>query len=193
MSSMAIAPHIRNRLLLIRLMVTFALIHACIAAPALWQQSVRATVIAPSLALAACLVVLSAIDWLTLRLPDLITLPLLALGLALAAARSPGDLVWHAGSALAGAACLYAAANLHRHWRGRDGLGLGDVKLFAAAGVWVGANGLPSVLLIACLAALAAVLCWQARGRTVGPQTAIPFGPFIALGLWVVWLYGPLA
>jgi leader peptidase (prepilin peptidase) / N-methyltransferase len=63
------------------------------------------------------------------------------------------------------------------------------VKLFAAGGAWVGWAGLPSVLLLAALIGLAAAL---AGGRTLSAVSKLPFGPALALAIWIVWLYGPL-
>ncbi|NEU98610.1 prepilin peptidase [Bradyrhizobium sp. UFLA 03-164] len=67
--------------------------------------------------------------------------------------------------------------------RGVDGLGLGDVKFLAAAAIWVGALGVPTLLLIAALAALAVAGGLQLAGREMKRRTSIPFGPFLALGL----------
>ncbi|WP_349630018.1 A24 family peptidase [Bradyrhizobium tropiciagri] len=66
-----------------------------------------------------------------------------------------------------------------------DGLGLGDVKLLVAAAIWVGALGIPTLLLIAALAALGVAGILQLAGREMKRQTSIPFGPFLALGLLV--------
>lgn len=67
--------------------------------------------------------------------------------------------------------------------RKAQGLGLGDVKFLAAAGPWIGIAGLPSLLLIATLAALAAAGGLQLAGRNMTRQSSLPFGPFLALGL----------
>ena len=64
-----------------------------------------------------------------------------------------------------------------------DGLGLGDVKFLAAASIWVGASGIPTLLLIAALAALGVAGGMQLAGHQMKRQTSIPFGPFFALGL----------
>ncbi|WP_038386670.1 prepilin peptidase [Bradyrhizobium elkanii] len=64
-----------------------------------------------------------------------------------------------------------------------DGLGLGDVKFLAAAAIWVGATGIPTLLLIAALAALVVAGGLQLAGHEMKRQTSIPFGPFLALGL----------
>ena len=67
---------------------------------------------------------------------------------------------------------------------------MGDVKLLAAAGAWVGWQGLPWLLLIAAAAALAVVLIAAVVRRRLTPAAPIPFGPFLCLALWLVWLYG---
>jgi leader peptidase (prepilin peptidase)/N-methyltransferase len=64
-----------------------------------------------------------------------------------------------------------------------QGLGLGDVKFLAAAGVWVGVAGLPMLLLVAALTALACAGVMQLAGRQLNAQTSISFGPFLAIGL----------
>ena len=64
-----------------------------------------------------------------------------------------------------------------------QGLGLGDVKFLAAAGIWVGVAGLPMLLLVAALTALASAGIMQLAGRRLSAQTAISFGPFLAVGL----------
>jgi leader peptidase (prepilin peptidase) / N-methyltransferase len=66
-----------------------------------------------------------------------------------------------------------------------QGLGLGDVKFLAAAGLWVGVDGLPMLLLVAALAALATAGCMQLAGQNMTRRTSISFGPFLALGLLI--------
>ena len=67
--------------------------------------------------------------------------------------------------------------------RKTQGLGLGDVKFLAAAGTWIGIAGLPTLLLAATLAALAAAGGLQLAGRAMNRQSSLPFGPFLAIGL----------
>jgi leader peptidase (prepilin peptidase)/N-methyltransferase len=64
-----------------------------------------------------------------------------------------------------------------------QGLGLGDVKFLAAAGLWIGITGLPMLLLIAATAALAAAGCMQLAGQNMTRRTSLSFGPFLTLGL----------
>ena len=68
-------------------------------------------------------------------------------------------------------------------WRKIDGLGLGDVKLLAACAPWVGIAGIPMLLLIAALSALAAMGSLRLAGQPMTRQTSLPFGPFLAIGL----------
>jgi leader peptidase (prepilin peptidase)/N-methyltransferase len=81
---------------------------------------------------------------------------------------------------------------LHKHLRGREGLGFGDVKLFAAAGAWVKVEGLPSVLLIGSLLGLVyALFVFRGALASTGIQK-IPFGMGLCVGLWLTWIYGPV-
>lgn len=137
------------------------------------------------------LLALGWIDWRRFVLPDTLTLPLAAFGLAAAWAWAPGELADRAAGAACGFLALWGAARLYRRLRGRDGLGLGDAKLFAAAGAWVGASGLPSVLAGAALAALAAAAALRSAGRPLERHAMLPFGPFLAAATWLVWLLGP--
>ena len=73
-----------------------------------------------------------------------------------------------------------------------DGLGGGDPFLFAGAGAWVGWMGLPSVLLWACAVSLALVFVMLMGRRNVPLSQKLPFGVFLAVGIWMTWLYGPL-
>src|SRR3954468_3707982 len=77
-------------------------------------------------------------------------------------------------------------------WRGVQGLGLGDVKFLAAAGIWTGLADFPILLLIATLAALVLAGILHLTGRAVTARTAIPFGPSLALGLLATLVLQPL-
>jgi leader peptidase (prepilin peptidase)/N-methyltransferase len=138
------------------------------------------------------LLALAWIDWRRGLLPDVLTLPLIALGLAAAWGLAPGELWDRAVGAAAGYLVLWLVAWVYRRLRGREGLGLGDAKLLAAAGAWVGASGLPSVLSGAAIAALAAAGIMHLAGRRLDRYSALPFGPFLAGAAWLVWLLGPV-
>jgi leader peptidase (prepilin peptidase)/N-methyltransferase len=136
------------------------------------------------------LLALGWIDWEHMRLPDSLTLPLLLVGLAATWALEPDALTDHAIAAVAGYAAFRLLEFGYRALRGRDGLGQGDAKLAAAAGGWAGLAALPIIVFGAALMGLCIALAAQLRGQRVGPATALPFGPALALALWVVWLYG---
>jgi leader peptidase (prepilin peptidase)/N-methyltransferase len=138
------------------------------------------------------LLLLAAIDVRTSRLPDMLTLPLAAAGLIVAAFLDRPAVPGHLIGLLAGGASFAAIAILYRRVRGREGLGLGDAKLFAAAGAWVSWTGLPGVVLWACASAFVLLLLRALRGEAVALTTQFPFGPHLCLGIWLVWLYGPV-
>ena len=76
----------------------------------------------------------------------------------------------------------------YRALRGLDGMGLGDVKLAAVAGVWLDWAFLPIVVEIAALSALAAALYARFRGAGFDPKARLPFGAFFAPAIWICWL-----
>jgi leader peptidase (prepilin peptidase)/N-methyltransferase len=76
----------------------------------------------------------------------------------------------------------------YRTLRGVEGMGLGDVKLAAVAGVWLDWAFLPIVVEIAALSALAAALYARLRGDGFDPKGRLPFGAFFAPAIWICWL-----
>jgi len=134
--------------------------------------------------------VAALIDHRHFLLPDVLTLPLLIGGLAWSWATGEAAFIDAAIGATAGYAAFVAIAWAYRRWRGRDGLGLGDAKLLAAAGAWLGWAALPTVVLIAGVAALLSVAIRRVQGERVQARTAIAFGSFLALAFWVVLIHG---
>lgn len=133
------------------------------------------------------LLLLALIDAEHGRLPDLLTLPLVIAGLAMAVLAPLPALATPLESglgALCGFGLFYGVGRLYAAWRGRAGLGLGDAKLLAALGAWLGVEGLAPLILIAALSGLGAALLTGKRQA----QDAIAFGPFLALaGGGLVW------
>jgi leader peptidase (prepilin peptidase)/N-methyltransferase len=161
---------------------------------ALWAATVTSDgVLAASCLLGWWLLVLAAVDWRSFLLPDVLTLPLAVAGIAISYAIDPSDLADHLIGAFAGFLVLALLAYAYARLRGREGLGLGDAKLLGALGAWLSWRGLPSALLFAAVAGLLFVLLRSAIRRPLSATDPIPFGVFLALGGWLVWLYGPLS
>jgi leader peptidase (prepilin peptidase) / N-methyltransferase len=127
--------------------------------------------------------------WIDLRrglIPDWLNLAIAVFGLARAAMLDGWAAALNAGcEGIVVGVIVWLLRQLYFMFRKFQGLGLGDVKLLAASGIWIGIAGVPLQLLVASLTALAAAAVMQFAGRSMTGQTAIPFGPFIALGLLV--------
>ena len=143
-------------------------------------------------AFAAALLLIAVIDAEHLWLPNLLTLPLGAAGLATSLFFGPGSFVDHVIGAILGFAVLAGLAAAYKRLRGRDGLGGGDARLLAAIGAWVGWAGLPTVLVWGSAAGLSWVLARIVVRRAPSLDTAMPYGTYLAIGAWLTWLYGPL-
>ena len=137
------------------------------------------------------LLVLSWIDFRTFLLPDYLTLPLIALGLI---ANYAGWIHWTTpSSALVGAAIgwgsIYTLNWVYRKLKGIDGIGMGDAKLLAGLGAFLGWDLLPYILIMASSTGLIGGYLWLKIHRQDHAQ-AFPFGPFIALGgiIMVLWV-----
>lgn len=134
------------------------------------------------LVLFATLSVLSWIDWNTYRLPNVLTLPLILLGLLWAFGTQIDFYEFLLGAAL-GYGLFWMIESVYRLIRKREGLGRGDAKLLAAGGAWCGAMALPYIILIA---SVAGIIFVYIRG---GDRTArLAFGPFLALSIAIIWL-----
>lgn len=137
--------------------------------------------------LASVLTVISIVDLRQHRVPDALSLPLLAAGFAVALGVSEQPFMRHVVGALVGFSLFAVIGEIHFRLRRSEGLGLGDAKLFAAAGSWMGWPALPMVLMAASLSAVAfALVAWRhsLSGRRV------PFAPFLSFGFWSVWMFG---
>ncbi len=138
------------------------------------------------------LLTLAILDAEHFWLPDALTLPLLAAGLAFGLVLDP-PLFDRLLGAAGGVALLAGVALAYKAVRGRQGLGGGDPKLFGAVGAWLGWQALPFVLLLAALLGLISVAISLLRGQAPTAQTRVPFGAPLAVAAWVVWLVAPVA
>jgi leader peptidase (prepilin peptidase)/N-methyltransferase len=145
----------------------------------------------------AYLIALTGIDVDRQLLPDVLTLPLLWIGLltslwpgAVSSVAPPVGPVDAIAGAAAGYAFLWLVFQLFRLITGKEGMGYGDFKLFGAIGAWLGWQMLPLVLLLsAVVGAVVGVLLIALRRH--GRGVPIPFGPYLAGAGWVAMLWGP--
>lgn len=168
--------------------IAIAAATAAVLACCLWRFGASPAAAAAAL-FSAMLLTLSVIDLRRWLLPDALTLPLLWLGLLV----NSVEIFIPAADAIFGAAGGYLAlrgiAAAFERLAGYEGMGGGDLKLFAALGAWLGWQSLPLLLLLASLSGLGAGLarlCARRRWR----DRAIPFGPHLALAGWLLLLWG---
>ncbi|MGO1720004.1 MAG: prepilin peptidase [Luteimonas sp.] len=135
------------------------------------------------------LVALSGIDLRTQLLPDQLTLPLMWLGLIAAADSLYMPVKPALLGAIVGYVSLWSVWWVFKQLTGKDGMGHGDFKLLAALGAWCGLAGiLPIILLSALAGAIIGSIWLAARGRD--RATPIPFGPYLAIAGWIVFMWG---
>jgi leader peptidase (prepilin peptidase) / N-methyltransferase len=172
--------------------LTTAVLSAAVALRFGWHWQMPA-----ALAFTWALVALTVIDLDHTVLPDVITLPLMWLGLLLSLAWHPGlesPVPSDPGSAILGAIAGYLSLWLV-YWAfklatGKEGMGYGDFKLFGALGAWLGWQMLPLVLLLSAFTGAAvgiALIVLRGRDRSV----PIPFGPYLAAAGWIALMWGP--
>jgi leader peptidase (prepilin peptidase)/N-methyltransferase len=131
------------------------------------------------LVLAAILIALFFIDLEHQLLPDALTLPGIAVGIAASVFASPGITSSLIGAAL-GAAILLAIRWLWKRATGVDGMGLGDVKMLAMIGAFLGWQNVWLVLFVASLAGAITGITIAATRRG-SMKSKLPFGTFLAV------------
>jgi len=125
---------------------------------------------------------LAYIDLISFRLPDRVTLPLIAAGIGfnfLSELRFTDPQAAVIGACL-GYSFLWALNLAYRTLRGKNGIGMGDAKLLAGLGAWLGWSSLPSILLIASITGCIGGVIWLMWHKQNHAQ-AFPFGPFLAI------------
>jgi leader peptidase (prepilin peptidase)/N-methyltransferase len=140
---------------------------------------------------AATLLTLALIDWDTTLLPDDITLPLLWAGLIGAALQwTPVALEASLWGVVGGYLSLWLIYWGFKLITGKDGMGFGDFKLFAALGAWFGWQALiPMILLASVMGSLVGIAMKYSSGLREGG--VIPFGPFLAGAGLSAMVWGP--
>jgi leader peptidase (prepilin peptidase) / N-methyltransferase len=143
--------------------------------------------------LGALMLAIAVSDFDRYIIPDELTGAAVALALLRAGTNGPDAgweaAMWAAGRGLAVALPFLMLMAGYRRWRGRDGLGLGDVKLAAVAGVWLSFVTIFAVIELATLSALGAYFAsgyfWK---RPLRATAFLPYGLFLAPAIWVGWL-----
>ena len=165
-------------------LATGALFFLCV-----WRWGITPTGLAWS-GFSAALLTLALIDWDTTLLPDDITLPLLWTGLVAAALQWTSvplsSALW---GAVAGYLSLWSVYWVFKLFTGKEGMGYGDFKLFAALGAWFGWQALiPIILMASVIGALVGIAMKFSSGLREGGY--IPFGPFLAGAGLTAMLFG---
>ena len=131
---------------------------------------------------------LAAMSWIDLRtgyLPDILQIVLAVGGAALLAVGSPVGITWRLGliGAVFNAAVFWGLRWAVGRYKGREAMGLGDVKLVGVAGLWLGPWALPMIMAVGGLATLAGVGLVSAVKRRALWHGEMPLGPGLAAGI----------
>lgn len=153
------------------------LISGLIALSAWWALGLHSEFLILS-AFALCLLTLTLIDFDSRLLPDVMTLPLILAGVALAGMNlTPPSLISSLTGAVVGYSSLWAINAVFRAMKGIDGIGGGDMKLLAAAGAWLGASYVPDVLFLAAIIACVPAI----TQKLLRKEQVIAFGPYLSV------------
>tara|TARA_R110002094_G_scaffold22142_6_gene34370 strand:- start:172 stop:1050 length:879 start_codon:yes stop_codon:yes gene_type:complete len=136
------------------------------------------------------LIALSMIDFDHQLLPDDITLPLLWLGIIINIFGLFTDLESSVLGAIFGYGTLWSVYMIFKVVTGKEGMGHGDFKLLAVLGAWFGWQSLPLIIILSSLVGAVigiSLIIFKSHDR----NTAIPFGPYLAVAGWISMLWGP--
>jgi len=144
-------------------------------------------------ALALLALAIAIVDWHRFVIPNALSGAGLALALVYAAVQEPNAILTSVAFAVLRGVILAAIFLLIRYayarMRGREGIGLGDVKLAGVAGAWLDWSMMPTVVEIAACAALLVYLVRHfAGGQSLQATSRLPFGLFFAPAIWICWL-----
>ncbi len=168
---------------------------ALLSAAVAWKFGVGWQTLA-ALVLTWMLLSMSLIDFDTQLLPDNMTLPLLWMGLLLSLTGPNSGLAIPVDprssiiGAVSGYLSLWSIFQAFKLLTGKEGMGYGDFKLFAALGAWMGWQMLlPIIMLAAFTGAVIGIGLVVIRGRD--RNIPIPFGPYLAAAGWIALMWGP--
>lgn len=145
---------------------------------------------AHSVLLSSFVICTSVIDLRLMIIPDKLSLPMIFLGLVAASVHPELTLLSSLGGILAGGGVLYLLAWLYWLVRKDVGMGMGDVKLLAALGAWLGYQGiLPTMFFGSIIGAVFGLTAMLISGK-LNLKSALPFGPFLGLGALIHYFAG---
>lgn len=166
------------------------LLSALLAAACFWRFGMSYAMLG-ALIFSWSLLVASSIDIAEYFIPDIITLPLLWLGLV----ANAFSLYTSPSSAILGAVVSYllfwSIAKLFLLMRKKEGLGYGDFKLLAMLAAWLGIASIVSIILLASLSGLLMSLLLM-YNKKIKVSDQIPFGPFLAIAGWYTLMFGSI-
>lgn len=141
----------------------------------------------------ATLLAIAVIDIQTRRIPDFLSLPLISAGLLMSMLTTwRGALDSAMTDSLIGASAGYLVFAIigaaFFRVRKSEGLGLGDAKLLAGAGAWLGWQMLPATILIAALAGLMQVAVVRLFVKSTRATQDLAFGPSLSLSFFILWM-----
>jgi leader peptidase (prepilin peptidase)/N-methyltransferase len=149
-----------------------------------------------ALGIAWVLIALAVIDFDHQLLPDSLTLPLLWAGLLFHVVQGPAtaggvfaNLADGVIGAIAGYLSLWSIYHAFRLITGKEGMGYGDFKLFAALGAWLGWQLLPLVILLSAVTGTVVGVTLIALRRH-SRERPMPFGPYLAAAGFIGVLWG---
>ncbi|MDG1666964.1 MAG: A24 family peptidase [Hellea sp.] len=130
------------------------------------------------------LITLSWTDYKAYRLPNKLTFPLMLFGLLNGYITNKA--IESFIGLILGYLIFFSLEHFYKVIKNKDAIGRGDAKLLAVGGAWCGWIGLPYIILIASSTGLIAVLLF--KKYLLKSNGHIPFGPFLALGIALVWI-----
>lgn len=170
-------------------LTVIAIIALGLVAVGLWRTLPPGWLMAAWFVYACGLITLALVDHQTKLLPDILTMPLLWLGflIQLFPETASFGLETAVMGAVLGYLPLWLLAQAYRLIRGRDGLGMGDLKLLAAMGAWSGPSVLPPVIFAAAFFAIVWLMLQRLFRRQGGHRhEEHPFGPWLILAYLLI-------
>ncbi|PHS23621.1 MAG: prepilin peptidase [Robiginitomaculum sp.] len=135
------------------------------------------------------LLFIALVDYRTRLIPDGASFSLILSGpVILYALHGPAGLKTALFGAVFGYGIFWLVAFAYKQLRGREGLGMGDAKLLAGGGAWMGPFALPWIILLASSSALVFLLIGS-KSKTLHRETELPFGPALALAIYGLWIW----